>query len=329
MQSPVENTITVGDLMQRVAADASKKLLSMMEAMPAQTPELRFEKMKACVARLKKQLCQLLALLMWLRDDNVQKYLRSMQAMTQDIRRRNAQLDGVQDAFFFLHQSIYKRRRQALDVSFASDIMARGTYAHLPESIFDFGAESSDKCNGGMVFRDTAETNMFIGCKLCLGDPVPEKIDVVVVQDGKLMLRKNNYFEISLTLAAASELAHWVVEEVDFTVEHCTTEGFIDSYAHTQLEDNVKNALNSLVRHKSDNPLENMAADKSILSTICSLCQHVALSVHLKLLYLQALYNSRHLSEGYSSTIYSENDESFILEYAFWAHSKARCVVRL
>lgn len=321
---PVDS-IPVGDLLQRVAADASRKVLSMLEAMPAQTPELRFEKMKACMARLKKQLCQLLALLMWLRDNNVQKYLTSVRALGADVRQRQMQLDGVQDAFYYLHQSIYKRRRQALDVFFATDIIARGTYAHLPSSIFDFGGASSDM-SGIPKLERAAELDMFIGCKLCLSDPISGKFDSVHVEAGQLHLRKSNSFNIALTLSAASEMAHWVVVEVEFTMEHREGEGFVDSYAHAELEKNVKTALNTLLRHKGDSAAGNMAADRSVLDTVSSLCRHVAMSLCLKLLYIQATYNSRYLSEGYSLSMYSEMEDSFVLEYSFWAHAKGRCV---
>lgn len=296
----------------------------MLEAMPAQTPELRFEKMKACIARLKKQLCQLLALLMWLRDENVQKYLSSVRNLTADIVARQMQLNGVQDAFYFLHQSIYKRRRQALDVSFASDIVARGTYAHLPASIFDFGAAATKIKKTEANAADTAEMNLFIGCKLCLGDPITDKIDRVDVKEGILTLTKDNAFEISLTLSERIESAHWVVNRVEFLVEHRNTEGFIDSYGHIDLEENVKNALNSFLRHKSENQVENMLADKSILNSVYCLCQHVVLSVCLKLLYIQANYNSRNLSEGYTAVSYTENEDAIVLEFSFWAHLKGR-----
>ena len=319
MQSPTySETISVGDLLQKVSSNASKKLIAVLEAMPAQTPELRYEKIKSCITKLKMQLLQLLAILMWLKEDNAQKYLQSMRLMEMDIRKREMQLDGIQDAFYYLHQSIYSRRRQPLDVAFATDIMARGTYAHLPTSIFTFKSATENTS----IVIDPTGLNVFIGCKLCLSDSILNKIEKIEICNGNLVLINYKCFKVTLTLSSASEIAYWIVTDVVFTVEHRHSEGFIDSYGHKELEIATKSSLNKLLKHKSTEESVNIAADKSVLSTVCVICQHVTMSIILKLLYLQALYDSRNLSDGFTSVNYFETSEKFVFEYSFWANTK-------
>ena len=314
--------ISAGDLLQRVAAACSKRILTVLESLPAQTPELRFEKMKTMLARIKKQLFQLLAILMWLRDTNVQQFLQSGQALLSDVKRRGIQQDGLQDAFFYLHQSIYKRRRQALDVAFASDIMSRGTYAHLPRSILSFN--SAEQPATSTTTTDVSSLNMFIGCKLCLSDTIGSNFSAKSIQNGHFHAKKMNYYDISLTLSHSSENAHWIVSSLHFLVKHHSDEGFIDGFPRNPLEERIKAALNIFLQHKSDDIVENAVRDKSILESVFRMCQHTSLSVLLKLLYIQALYHSRNLSEGFSSAKYYDLEASTVLEYYFWPQAKGR-----
>lgn len=329
MQHQSGAMVPLGDLIQKIASDVSRSLMIVLEALPAQTPELRFEKMKACIARMKKELCQLLAILMWLRDENAQKFFQSMGSVESDIRTREMQLNGVQDSFFFLHQSIYKRRRRALDVTMASDIMARGTYAHLPLSIFRFDPNLSSALAETKI--DTVspgvreELNMFIGCKLCLEEQVTPKIDELSIVNGNLIMKKSNFFEVTqLTLVEPSETAKWTVSGIHFCIEHRENHGFVDTYEHLNLENNIKKSLNNLLATSPEKGGRGHSGN--ILDLVYHVCQHVSLSALLKLVFIQGLHYCRHYGEGFSEVRYTEESTRLCFEYSFWASTKFRSV---
>ena len=69
-------SITLGDVLQKVAAKCHQELRVLIDALPAQTPELRAEKLLQAIARMKKRLVVLLALVKWLHDPRSNSFLK-------------------------------------------------------------------------------------------------------------------------------------------------------------------------------------------------------------------------------------------------------------
>jgi hypothetical protein len=68
--------ITLGDLLQKISMKSFDEIKLTVEAFPAQSPELRAEKLHNTVNKAKKRFAQLYAILIWLNEEHVQKYLQ-------------------------------------------------------------------------------------------------------------------------------------------------------------------------------------------------------------------------------------------------------------
>ena len=323
--------IFLGDLVRRLASDSFRKLTLAIDAAPSQTPELRFEKFKLCAAKIKKQLCQVYALLVWLREDHVQKYINGAKLLTNEVQIRNTmQLNLAQDQLFYLHQGLHKRRILSLDVAMACDIMSRGTYAHLPEATFVMptsGSNSSTDWDLDVMNRELSKkrkrdaTNenidICIGYKVKFRDTVPSNC-TIEIKDGQLVITRNKFFELILTLSYDSEEAPWILTKCTIQVEHAAEEGRVDSIGRSKLESEILPLLQKAIEgnQKQFKPIER----------VIKISQYVASSALLKLLFLQALEVSRFFFNGFAKAEYVDNEQYSIVAFHFWTSAKNRCV---
>jgi hypothetical protein len=318
MQHQDTDVVFVGDLVRQAASDCYRRLIAVIEAAAKQTPELRYEKLKSCIQRMKKHLSMMYAILIWLKEDNVQKFLSSVKLITGDMRQRSMHLNFAQDSLYFFHRSLFQRRIASLDVAFAADIIGRATYAHLPTEMFAYGDDAS-KPKRQRILVDNATLNICIGSKIRLHHSVPRECDIISIQNGQLTMGITDSFEATLSLSFDSDLAPWKVVRCAIQVKHDSSLRRMDTIGRKNIEKDLFSILQVLLAERQKqiaNPLE----------VVCNVCSHVASSAVMKLLYVQALDISRANIYGEMKVDYSEDSSKFLFGFNFWGNRRQRCV---
>ena len=139
-------TLPFGDVIKRVAYAMYSQLQIVLHNMRIQSFELRTQSLISFISRSKKKLAQLLAITRWLDMPGISQFFANMSQLQLKISARENRLNENQDALYFTHSLLFSFRIRSLDVVSAKDILARGTYPHLPASIFSCGV-SRDKKN--------------------------------------------------------------------------------------------------------------------------------------------------------------------------------------
>lgn len=308
-------SIGLGDLIRAVAADAYVRLERHIASMPAMSPELRTEKTRTLVARMRKELAQLYAVVKWLQGEDVQRFLVAMEGVNRDVQARHMSLNIMQDGLFFTHQSLYGQRIRPLDVASAADILSSGTYRYLPEAAFEFMGTSLLPAPTATVLEVPENImNMCIASKLKLGPRLPDYIDEIDVERGVLRISKISGFTLKLSLNGDTETSPWTVISVDVTVTHRDGLGSFDGIGREALNFSLLNLLRRLAGG-------SQSADT--LLDLCTVCMHAVSSAWLRLLYLQALDASRAgIASGIVQAEYFEVQGKSIFVYDFWRLAK-------
>jgi hypothetical protein len=260
---------------------------------------------------MRKELAQLYALMKWLQDEDVQKFLTSMDGVGRDVQARHLSLNVMQDGLFFTHQSLYGQRVRPLDVAAAADILSSGTYRDLPEAAFEFMGRSLLSLPSNSVSEASEDImNACIASKLKLGPRLPGYIDEIDIQGGVLRVMKTSGFTLSLSLDRDLETSPWTVVGVDIGVVHQEGQGFYDGVGREALNFGLLQLLRRLAggSQSPDTILE-----------LCTICMHAVCSAWLRLLYLQALDGSRAgMAQGLVQAEYFETQDRSLLVFDFW-----------
>lgn len=221
-------SLPFGDVIKRLAVAIHSQLQNILHNMRIQSPELRTQSLLAFISKSKRKLAQLLAITRWLDMPGVAQFFTNMSQLQLKISSRENRLNENQDALYFTHSQLFSRRIRTLDVVSAKDILARGTYPHLPASIFSSEMPMEDVLESG----DAAETalrkslNIYLRSKLALGDAVPSDIDFSSIENGVLKLCVNNMYELLLTLDHLDTSSPWNVLRLKLCVVSHPQESF-------------------------------------------------------------------------------------------------------
>eukprot|EP01041_Mallomonas_annulata_P008923 gene8923-18462_t len=211
-------SVPLGDFLQRIAMKTYEELLANLDAMLTQSPELRAEKLKLFVSRIKKRMAVAYAICSWLKEPHIKKYLESTSLLLEDVNAQQSRLNQIQDTLFYAHMGLYGKRTRPLDVVIAKDILARGTYAHLPTSIFTCGLDLTPKeLNIEQLQNDL---NMFIKAKLIL--------------------------TVKISLEFASEESQWTIHEIKILIDSHNDEMLDTGYDPIPLENILSTAIRLL-----------------------------------------------------------------------------------
>jgi hypothetical protein len=309
LNSLLGGTITLGDLLQKISMKSFDEIKLTVEAFPAQSPELRAEKLHNTVNKAKKRFAQLYAILIWLNEEHVQKYLQSTNDLKIDVNDQIVRLNTKQDALYFLHSGLYGKRVKSLEVGDAYQILLNGTYAKLPSSIVQCRAPPSPPEVDQQVIVRQLET--LIRAKLFLGEQLPVPFyDSVRIENGVLILCLAHYYELLLSLAHLKDHdAPWFVIGVKILTHNHERERLMGDPDPRDLNAGVLKVLSKIASLSNcANPLFQMHR----------FCMHTAQSHSLRFLYVQALDMTRTSLIGIAEATYAESSERVAFRCSFW-----------
>jgi Mediator complex subunit MED14 len=251
-------SLPFGDVIKRLAVAIHSQLQNILHNMRIQSPELRTQSLLAFISRSKRKLAQLLAITRWLDMPGVAQFFTNMSQLQLKISSRENRLNENQDALYFTHSQLFSRRIRTLDVVSAKDILARGTYPHLPASIFSSEMPMEDVLES----NDAAETalrkslDIYLRSKLALGDAVPSDIDFSSIDKGVLKLRVTNMYELLLTLDHLDTSSPWNV----LRLKLCVVSHPQESFHSVQNLSGVENDILLVLRRIAEGPAQLSAA---------------------------------------------------------------------
>jgi Mediator complex subunit MED14 len=261
-------SLPFGDVIKRLAVAIHSQLQNILHNMRIQSPELRTQSLLAFISRSKRKLAQLLAITRWLDMPGVAQFFTNMSQLQLKISSRENRLNENQDALYFTHSQLFSRRIRTLDVVSAKDILARGTYPHLPASIFSSEMPMEDVLES----YDAAETalrkslDIYLRSKLALGDAVPSDIDFSYIEKGVLKLRVTNMYELLLTLDHLDTSSPWNVLRLKlFVVSHPQ-----ESFHSLQNLSGVENDILLVLRRIAEGPALQISASIPLESHVAA-----------------------------------------------------------
>ena len=261
-------SLPFGDVIKRLAVAIHSQLQNVLHNMRIQSPELRTQSLLAFISRSKRKLAQLLAITRWLDMPGVAQFFTNMSQLQLKISSRENRLNENQDALYFTHSQLFSRRIRTLDVVSAKDILARGTYPHLPASIFSSEMPMEDVLES----NDAAETalrkslDIYLRSKLALGDAVPSDIDFSSIEKGVLKLRVTNMYELLLTLDHLDTSSPWNV----LRLKLCVVSHPQESFHSVQNLSGVENDILLVLRRIAEGPLLQISAAKPLESQVAT-----------------------------------------------------------
>jgi hypothetical protein len=306
--------IPLGDLVQKISLALYEQLANLMKIMPAQTPELRAQKLKQYFAIARSRLENLQAICQGLHSAEMKNGLKSLGDQDDECSRRRFETEQVLNAMYFFHAELYPKRIRSLDVELTKEILARNTYPYLPEAIFtDYPGDVA----AADVSTALRTLELHIKAKLALEECTPPNCDSVELIDGVLILKKTNLFQIALTLAYFDKSASW--KPLNFKLNMAFShEGLPQrSVTVSNIEFKVFDALLRIYFSTTSHGKELHVP----LGSIWSICYHTSLSYVLRMFYVQTLLHIRSSSSTMHEANFIEEPEQAVLIYRFWKSS--------
>jgi hypothetical protein len=247
-QVVLRTTLPCGDVMKRLAYAIHNQLQNILHNMRIQSPELRTQSLLSFISRSKKKLSQLLAITRWLDFAGIPQFFSNMSQLQSRISTHTNRLNENQDALYFTHSQLFSRRIRSLDVISAKDIIARGTYPHLPASIFSCGMPYEDPSQKKIYDEDTLRRNLniFVRSKLALIDSIPTDINFSSIKEGLLTLRLDGMYELTLTLDYLDSSSPWNILRFKLSVDSHERESFDYQQDVSEVENDVLIFLRSI-----------------------------------------------------------------------------------
>jgi Mediator complex subunit MED14 len=234
-------SLPFGDVIKRVAFAIYNQLQNVLHNMRIQSPELRTQTLILFISRSKKKLAQLLAITRWLEMPGVSQFFSNMSQLHFKIAMRENRLNENQDALYFTHSQLFSRRIRSLDVVTAKDILARGTYPHLPTSIFSNGTTTGNSLETTQSTEISLRRSLdlYLRSKLALNDEVPSDINSSTIANGVLTITVNNMYELMLTIDYLDICSPWNVLRLKLCVSSHSNESFHSQQNLSEVENDV------------------------------------------------------------------------------------------
>lgn len=278
-QTVLRASLPCGDVMKRVAYAIHNQLQNILHNMRIQSPELRTQSLLSFISRSKKKLSQLLAITRWLDFAGIPQFFSNMSQLQLKISTHMNRLNENQDALYFTHSQLFSHRIRSLDVISAKDILARGTYPHLPASIFSCGLPWEDPSQQKIFDEETLRRNLniFLRSKLALVDPIPADIDFSSIRGGLLTVRLDGMFEMILTLDYLDSNSPWNILKFKLCVKSHVRESFDYQQNVSGVENDILTVLRSISVAASPSALTSELESSVPLSSSDSRVQTAAI----------------------------------------------------
>lgn len=359
MAQPIAtSSITLGDLFQRVALGVHRELEQCRNSMRSMDPELRTKYLRTFVGRTLKKLAQLYAICTWLNNPNVGQFFNSLNDLKRQVVMLETQLCITQDQLFYKHAELFPMRSRPMEVEAAMDILASGTYSHLPSVIFSCGRmpKPGNLINKQLLIKDM---EVFIRSKLFLYDQLPRGVTHSSISNGVLTFGMRGVYECMVTLTQLVENAAWIVLDSNICAASNPSEEFTGGYDVDLL--NVQLGAILVEKCKAAIPvfaptstpetdeqsqsarnekMDCMLVDSSpelvhaasaetghiaspavatfTLTHIHNICKYVGISAAHRLLYSQAFETARSLWRGCMDVTFYEDIDCFQLRVGVW-----------
>lgn len=335
--------VNSGDAIRAITESLYSSLVKLLSEMAAQSEDLRTHKLRDYCTTAKKILVQLYAVCKWLDTSELQSLLRGVAQIKENILEWDRTHGEQKDALFYIHASLHAQRIPSVDIETAQDIICRKTYSHLPSAMFAQVApfKTVSALQRYQCINVLAGMNVALKTRCALVERIPVQSwggeKVFRIRDGQLIASFPGMYELALTLSSLDPYtASWELIDFKITVRHSTSEGLDSRMDLDKVVDCVKTGIRTIIEKSSDSSLDMSLTDeessRTALEKIIGLCNHTALSIVARYLYVQAREYSKMLSRNVpqSAKAYFEpsfvlSDDAETLSCRFWCPTNDRC----
>jgi hypothetical protein len=317
--SSSSSSISLGDLLQKVSQKSYEELKILLESFPAQSLQLRGEKLSLILNKIKKRYAQLYALLNWLTEDHVRNYLSSTRELLNDVLDQSIRYHIKQDAFYYLHSSLYGQRIKSIEINEAYELILQQSDKKLPTSI----ENCQEKVIPELDLKENEiekQLEIMIRSKLLLDEKLLVTFDKAMIKKGVLTLCRNHYFEIRLSLKELDDwTAPWSILSVNILTHNHENERLIGDSDPQEINTASMKMICKLIAL----PAELVPLP---LTQIHQVLSYVSLSQALRILYVQALDMTRTSLIGIADAVYVETTEKISFLCPFWKQKQVETI---
>lgn len=279
--------IALGDSIEQISKCLYYELDILLNNMKNQDPEFRTQQLRSYLLKARKVIAQLQSITKWLQSNEVKKFFVQSYELEVQLKTIKESIVLGQDSLYFIHRDMFPKRSRPLEVKVAKDVLCSGTYSFLPESVIHVGmSELPTLMEKESVINDL---NIFIQAKMILDDKIPiiQHLSFQVF-DGKLIITYAKLYQLYLTLSSLTEKADWIVLGTKILVKSHISENYNVAYDQFLTEKSLVDVLRYYSSLSTNESKSIMTLDKLHI-----LSYHYAISVAIRLMYIQALDLSR------------------------------------
>ena len=344
MEPPPNRSIPLGDFLQKLAMLSYEEMRVLLEAMPQQTALIRAEKLEELMQKSKRQYTQVYSILEWIKPDHVREFLKSTLALQDGVAQETTRLNTKLDTLYYLKAGdrtqfispLSSKRIRSMDSVAAAEILSSGSYPFLPESIFDLSLAPLPSPPSVLKAKSTldSQTNrelskkleLTIRSKIFTTSPIPEAFSKISFDSttGMLLLTCPDLFVVCLSLSDLAVEAAWEVVDFQLLIKPHANERLDIEFSSQDLEQTVVPVLKQLSTIAQKDIEDNMSNeedcfnDQEYLRKLFLLCQHAALSVTLRYIYIQALSTIGTCYQNTAETFFHETNTFQICTIRLW-----------
>lgn len=226
MSIPIVESVSLGDLMQKISHSIYSDLHQLLASMPSYDPELRTTNLLYFIHRSRKKLCQILALIRWLSQPQVNRLFQSLDDFFQKVYDLELNMTRFVDEMYFVHANIFSLRSPKYETELAHSILATRRYPALPAAIATCGMPVYPKAT---IDINTLQKDLelLIKAKLLFKENplVNLGADITIsVKGGVVKLSNQHLYDLYLTLQHRNVDAPW--KALSFTIRKGLSEDF-------------------------------------------------------------------------------------------------------
>lgn len=312
-------TVPLGDAIEIISKYLYQELTSHLKEISAQnTPDPEYSTiiLRDYLAKARKIICQLHCLTSWLKSASNMKSFTQSNELNMQLQSIKDSILMSQDALYFVHRDIYPKRRRMYETIVAKDILARRTYAFLPEAVTNVGSASPPALlHDATVVSDL---DIFIRAKFHLDDSVQDVIrQHYKITNGRLIIQIPYMYELELTLCHLHESADWMILSVKCLVASHVSESFYGTYDRNSRD----REFLEIVRHHSSPSLSissDNTRERTTIRKFHKICEYYAMTVAIRMFYIQSVDMTKNIWKNYMEVDFYDVGETVYMTSKFW-----------
>ncbi|KAI8985388.1 mediator complex subunit MED14-domain-containing protein [Pilobolus umbonatus] len=284
MASMVPLKTLIGKMIYKSHAD----LMTLTDTLPSMSDVEKKRQILNYATFVRKQFLKLLVLVKWAKNARDIQMCQNIMAF---LANQNQIFQITTDYLHKIHVELPAARLREFDIDTAVDVLSTGTYQQMPSKTKDLFAVTP--LSDAAVLETFQNMNDLIRMRMLTTEVLPLPMQHYRIENGRIYLKIENEFEVTLTLTGQGEDKKWWIVSLDIFVE--ATEGNGGEDVDFALNDKQKQHLR-MNAQKQLTPPDDSDKHKFMFFPLVNLYDYLhlcCLNMQLEILYIQSAILSK------------------------------------